>query len=91
MFYDKKESESCLVKAHAEHTGESVLAVSELLCADVQRNAQEHKQGHAREMSSCWETVNTPPHVNRESGVTPNPQSLHTGAGHLALGQSETN
>ena len=38
MFYDTKESESCLVKAAAEHTGESVLAVSELLCADRNTN-----------------------------------------------------
>ena len=67
------------------------LAVSELLCTGVQGNAQEHKQGNARGMSSCWETVNTPPHVNRESGVTLNQQSSHKGARHLVLGQIDTN
>ena len=45
----------CLVKEPAEHTGESVLVVSELLCTGVQRNAQEHKQRNAREMCSFWE------------------------------------
>ena len=41
-----------------KHTSESVLGVSELLCTGVQGNTQEHKQGNAREMCSCWETVN---------------------------------
>ena len=69
-----------------KHTSESVLMVSDLLCTRVQRtrvqgNTQEHKQGNAREMCSCWETVNTPPHVNRERGVTPKTQKgSHKGA-----------
>ena len=56
---DKGKSESCLVKAPALHTDELVLVVSELLCTSVQGNTQGHKQGNAREMCSCWETVNT--------------------------------
>ena len=54
MFWDEGKSESCLV--------------NELLCTGVQGNTQEHEQGNAREMCSCWETVNTPPDVNHESG-----------------------
>ena len=65
---DKNKSESCLDKRLRKHTRESVLMVSELLCTGVHVNTQEHKQGNAREMCSCWETVNTPPHVIHESG-----------------------
>ena len=89
---DRRKSESRLAKAPAQHTCESVLVVSEFLSACVQENTQRHKPKNAREMRSCWETVNnTPPHVNRESGVTQQfEQGSHTGARQttLALDQS---
>ena len=74
MFFDTKESESCLVKAPAKHASESVLVVGELLCTGVQANTERHTRKETREMCSCWDTNNTPPHANRESGViqTPN-------------------
>ena len=52
---DKGKSESCLVKAPATHASESVLVVSELLCAGVQATHREtHTRKETREMCSCW-------------------------------------
>ena len=82
MFWTKANPKAVWSRRLRKHTSESVVMVSELLCTGVQGNTQEHKQGNAREMCSCWETVNTPPHVNLESGVTPKiQQSSHRGAG----------
>ena len=76
---DKGKCESCLVKAPAQHASQSALVISELLCAGVHANTKrDTEQGETREMCSCWDTNNTPPHVNRESGVTLNfQQSSH--------------
>ena len=41
---DKDKSESCLVKAPANHASESVLVVSELLCTSVQANTERGTQ-----------------------------------------------
>ena len=52
MFCDTNESESCLVKAPAKHTSESVLVVGELLCTGVQANTEEHTKKETREVRS---------------------------------------
>ena len=54
MFFDTKESESCLVKAPATHASESVLVVGELLCTGVQANTERHTRKETLEMCSCW-------------------------------------
>ena len=82
MFWTRANPKAVWSRRLRKDTSESVLMVSELLCTGVQGHTQEHKQGNAREMCSCWETVNTPPHVNLESGVTLKiQQSSHKGAG----------
>ena len=61
-------------------TSESVLMVSELPCTGVQGHTQEHKQMRVK-CAHLWETVNRPPHVNLESGVTLKiQQSSHKGS-----------
>ena len=63
---DRGKTESCVVKAPVRHMGKSVLT-SELWCTCVQRDTNKER---ARDMCSCWETIDTPPHVNHRSGVT---------------------
>ena len=69
MFCDTNESESCLVKAPAKHASDSVPVVGELLSTGVQANTEKHTMKETREMCSCWDTNNTSPHANLESGV----------------------
>ena len=88
---DKSKSESCLVKAPAQHAGQSVLVVSELLCTSVQatlrgtrnkRNARNvlmlgYKQHSSSRQSGEWRDIELPTEL-----------ALGSKATNLALNQS---
>ena len=62
--FDKGKTESCLVKAPAMRTSESVLVVSELLCTGSGKHRETHKGTKRAKCAHVGDTNNNKNHVS---------------------------